>query len=319
MTSRTRAWLKNNFLERDPNEFAVDLIDSLGVGIMRYVGSLYYVDPSNGSDSNGGQSPDDAYATLQTAIDACTADNGDVIVVKPGNHGVTSTVTFDCSGITVVAAQLGLPAEEQGEKFTVNAAASLDDAPVGIITAPTRIIGLGFAGRDTTQESLLIDCEEAGGFSGGFSSLEYCRFSCWYGAMDAGLRTIGGAVNKVIGCSFDGIFAGFGTAAIIMENDTGGFAASYTEVKNCVFQGVGSGKHAIQHATGSVPVGVFYGHNRLVGGFLGNYGKFLDNNNVASTGLIADNWLAPLANQGAAFENMTNSSIGFADNHYEEA
>lgn len=282
-------------------------------------GEVYWVDPVNGASGNNGKKAAEAFATLQAGIDACTADNGDIVVVLPGNHSVTSTVTFDKSGITVMASHLGIVAEEGGEKFTVNAAASLDSAPVAIITAPCRIIGLGFAGRDTTQESLLIDCEEAGGYSGGFISLENCRFSCWYGAMDAGLRMIGGAVNKVIGCSFDGIFGGFGTAAIILENDTGGFTPAYTEVKGCVFQGVGSGKHAISHDASSTPYGFFYGHNRLLPGFLGNYGKFLDNNDVASTGLCADNWLAPLANQAAAFENLTNATIGFADNHYEEA
>lgn len=282
-------------------------------------GDVYWVDPVSGASGNNGKKADEAFATLQAGIDACTADNGDIVVVLPGDHDVTATVTFDKSGITVMASLLGLPAEEQGEKFTVNAAAALDDAPVAIITAPCRIVGLGFAGRDTTQESLLIDCEEAGGYSGGFVSLENCRFSVWYGAMDAGLRMIGGAVNKVIGCSFDGLFGGFGTAAIILENDTGGLTPAYTEVKRCVFQGVGSGKHAIKHATGSTPYGFFYGHNRLLPGFLGNYGKFLDNNSVVSTGMCADNWLAPLATQGAAFENLGAATIGFADNHYEEA
>lgn len=254
---------------------------------------------------------------LQDCIDACVADNGDVIVVQPGSHSVTATVTFDKSGITVLAAELGLPPEVQGEKFTVNAAAALDDAPAAIITDPCRIIGLGFAGRDLTQESLLIDCEEQGGFAGGFVQLEYCRFSVWYGAIAAGLRTIGGALNHIRGCSFDGLFGGFGTAAIIMENDAGGQAPAYTRVERCYFSGVGSGKHAIVHAVGSIPVGQIYAHNYMEPGFSGNAGAFLDNNNVASTGLVADNWTG-LADKATAFENLTNSSLVFADNHYDE-
>ena len=256
---------------------------------------------------------------LNTALGDCTAYNGDIIVVSPGNHSVTEVVDIDVGGVTIVAAELGLPAEEQGEKFTVNAAAAYTDGPAAVITAPCRIIGMGFAGRQTAGESLLIDCEEAGGFSGGFISLEYCRFSVWYGAMTHGLKMIGGAVNKVLHCSFDGLFGGFGTSAIGLYNDAGGLTPSYTEVKHCIFQGVGSGKHAIKHGTGSTPVGFLYAHNYLLPGFLGNYGKFLDNTNVASTGMCADNWLAPLANQAAAFENLTNATIGFADNHYEEA
>lgn len=256
---------------------------------------------------------------LNTALGDCSAYNGDIIVVSPGNHNVTEVVDFDVAGVTVVAAELGLPAEEQGEKFTINAAASYTDGPAAKITAPVRIVGMGFAGRQTAGESLLLDCEEAGGFSGGFITLEQCRFSCWYGAMTHGIKQIGGAVNKILECSFDGLFGGFGTSAIGYYNDTGGYTPSYAEVKRCLFQGVGSGKHAIKHATGSTPYGFLYAHNYLLPGFLGNYGKFLDNTDVAAKGMCADNWLAPLANQAAAFENLTNATIGFADNHYEEA
>lgn len=256
---------------------------------------------------------------LAAAVEAANADNGDIIVVNPGTHDLTAQLVIDKPGITIIASELGLPKEEQGEKFTINAAASLSSgAPVKILDA-CRIIGMGFAGRDLTAESLLIDCEEQGGFNGGFIELDYCRFPCWYGAIDQGIRMIGGALNKVRYCSFDGLFVGYDIGAIKLENDVGGFAPSYLEVDHTVFQGVGSGKHAIVHAAGSVPVGVYYGHNRLLPGFLGNQGKFLDNNNVASSGMCADNWLAPLANQGAAFENMATSTIGFADNHYEEA
>jgi len=265
-------------------------------------GRVFHVDPS-------------VSGSLQAAIDECTADNGDIIVVSPGTHSVTETVAFDKRGITVIAAKVGMA--ERGERFTVAAAASFDDGPAATITAPCHIIGLGFAGRDTTQESLLIDCEEAGGWSGGAIILDECRFSVWYGAMDAGVRCIGGAQNVIKSCTFDGLFGGFGTAAIVLENDTGGLAAAYLRVEDCLFQGVGSGKHAIKHATGSIPASVLYKDNVLLPGWSAQ-GKFLDNNSVASTGMAANNWLAPLANQAAAFENLTNSTIGFAGNHYEE-
>lgn len=281
--------------------------------------NILFVDPASGSDAADGTDPRNAKATLQAAIDLTEDDRGDIIVVFPGAHSVTTQVNFNKRGITVVASNFGSPAEEAAESFTVNAASSLTSGGPAKITAPVRIIGLGFASRDLTAEGLLIDCEESGGFSGGFNELINCRFSVWYGAVDYGIRMIGGAINKVRHCSFDGLFGGFDIGAIGLQNDTGGITPAYTEVDHCVFQGVGSGKHAIVHAVGSTPVGVFYGHNRLLSGFLGNEGKLLDNNNVASTGMCADNWVAPLANQGAAFENMTNSEIGFADNHYEEA
>lgn len=254
---------------------------------------------------------------LQAAIDQCVDDNGDFIVVTPGSHGVTEAVNFNKQGITVVAAQLGFPPEVQGEAFTVNAAASYTDGPAAIITKPCRIVGLGFAARDLTKESLLIDCQEAGGFSGGFIQLENCRFPTWYGAIAAGIRTKGGALNHIRGCSFDGLFVGFGTGAIVMEND-GALAPAYTRVQGNYFSGVGSGKHAIVHAVGSVPVDVLYADNYLLPGFLGNGGKFLDNNSVASSGAATRNVLGGLTNKAGAFENMTNSTLRVTGNHIAE-
>lgn len=280
-------------------------------------GNVFYVDPTNGDDTYDG-TKDLPWATMNTAIGQCTTDGGELIVVKPGNHGVTSTVNFNVRGITVMAAPLGLSSEEQGESFTINADSTYTDGPAATITQPCRIVGIGFAGRQTAGESLLIDCQEAGGYAGGFNELINCRFSCWYGAMTHGVKQIGGAVNKYLGCSFDGLFGGFGTSAIGFYNDTGGFAAAYTKVLRCYFQSIGSGNHAILHATGSVPVNFVYAHNYLIAGWAAQ-GKFLDNNNVAALGQCADNWLAPLATQAAAFENLTNATIGFADNHYEEA
>lgn len=255
---------------------------------------------------------------VANAIDSATADNGDIIIVTPGTTTLTEQLVIDKSGITIVAAELGLPAEEQGEKYTFYGG-SLTGAPVKILD-PCRIIGIGFAGSDVDAESLLTDCEEQGGFNGGFISLEQCRFPVWTGApLDQAIRCIGGAIVKVRDCSIDGLFQGFDVGAIVLENDTGGFTPAYTEVLRTRFHGVGSGKHAIVHAVGATPVSVLYAHNYLLPGFLGNQGKFLDNNSVAATGLIADNWLAPLANQAAAFENLAGATLGFADNHYEEA
>jgi len=255
---------------------------------------------------------------LQEAIDNCEADNGDVIVVSPGSHANTAAVEFNKAGIIVVAAEMGLPPEVAGEQFTLNAAASYTDGPAAIFTAPCRIVGLGFAGRQTAGESLLIDCQEAGGFSGGFVQLLNCRFSAWYGAMDALIRMKGGALNHIEGCSFDGLFGGIGTGAIVAENDAA-LAPAFTRVLRNRFSGLGSGKHAIVHAAGSVPVGALFMENTMEGGFSGDTGKFLDNNDVASHGLVAGNWLGGMANKAAAFENLTNSTLAFAGNHYEEA
>jgi len=72
MTSRTRTWLKQNFLETDPYDFNNDLIDTMGFGITGPVGLDYIVDGSGNndyaSDSNPGTDPDLPLLTVQQAI-----------------------------------------------------------------------------------------------------------------------------------------------------------------------------------------------------------------------------------------------------------
>lgn len=274
-------------------------------------GKRFIVDPAGNGD----------YTEPQSAIDACEDWRGDKIICKAGTISVDTPVLFNKQGITVVSEGMGLPPEVQGERFTIQPSATFTDGPAAIITAPCRIIGLGFTTRyiaadDPDSAGLVIDCEEAGGWSGGFSSIENCRFSCWYGAQAYGILTIGGDLNFIRGNSFSGLFGGFGTAAIGMQNDTGGFAPAHSHVEYNYFYGIGSAKPALKFITGAIPLSLVFAHNRNLDGF-GTRGPMLDNNSVVSGGLVADNWTG-LANKAAAFLNLTNSNLSFNDNHYEE-
>lgn len=83
-----------------PNEMAGGLTSP-------HIGDIYYVDANNGSDSAGGKSWSDAFATLAKAEDACTSNNYDVIIVAPnGTSGTseTATITWDKNYITVIGA-----------------------------------------------------------------------------------------------------------------------------------------------------------------------------------------------------------------------
>lgn len=59
------------------------------------VGNIWYVDPTNGSDSAGnGTSQAGAFATVATALNAATANNHDVIIISPtGGTGRTAETT----------------------------------------------------------------------------------------------------------------------------------------------------------------------------------------------------------------------------------
>lgn len=298
---------------RDGFPHALDrLYDYLDDSLDAFVGNRYYVDPSSGvgDDSNTGLSKTFPLATMQAAIDKCTANNGDVIVRMAGTETVSEPVDFNKRGITVIAQEYGHPSHVKGESFMTYNNQS-DGGSAAIITEPCRLIGLGFAASDVSEEALLIDCEEAGGFSGGFIELRNCRFACWNGAIDALVRTVGGALNHIIDCEFDGVFVGVGTAAISMEGDTGGITPFYPRVIGCRFMALGSGKAAIEHKDAAAAEVVYMDN------VLGSEGVFLDNSDLASDGIAANNWLG-LANQAAAFTNMTNSNIKLVGNHYNE-
>lgn len=271
-------------------------------------GRRFYLDPVAGNDSYDGLAPDRPVLTLQEAIDRCTANAGDIIVRKRGTETVSAPVQFNKRGITVVRQDYGHPATVSGESFTTynDQAAGLSAA---VITEPCRLVGLGFATADISEEALLI--QGTGGFDGGFNSIEFCRFAAWNGAVDAGARTIGGALNHFYGCEFDGLFTGFGTGGIIMENDDA-FVPFYPRVEQCRFMALGAGNHAIVHS-GAAPVEVLYAHN-----YMGSSGAFLDNGDLAASGLVADNWLGG-ADQTAMFSNLTNSTMRIVDNHYDES
>lgn len=54
------------------------------------------------SDSNDGLSPENAFRTVDYAVGQTTASVGDVIVLLPGSHSVSATITVDVAGITIV-------------------------------------------------------------------------------------------------------------------------------------------------------------------------------------------------------------------------
>ena len=145
-------------------------------------GRIFYVDEDStgamtGSDSYGGLSPDDSFGTLQAAIDACTNDYGDLIICKAATQTVTEAVAFNKKGITVMAEPIGYPDIAKGERFMIYG--SHTDGPAGIITAPCKIIGMGFCGSEAAGGSLEIN-GTTGGFGGGnFVQLYNVRFSHW--------------------------------------------------------------------------------------------------------------------------------------------
>jgi len=87
-----------------------DMVYSLGgvpavSGLPLTLGDVYYVSSGSGSSANSGKTPEQPKATIDQAINLCTASQGDIIVVMPGHaetiSGATSLV-MDVAGVHVI-------------------------------------------------------------------------------------------------------------------------------------------------------------------------------------------------------------------------
>jgi hypothetical protein len=104
-------------------------------------GDSYYVDSNNGSDTYSGTSWTQAKATLDAAVNLCTADNGDTIFIAPAhaeNLAADSAVDVDVAGVNIV----GLMRGRQMPTFTATAIAG----DFKLAAARTTISNLRFLG-----------------------------------------------------------------------------------------------------------------------------------------------------------------------------
>jgi hypothetical protein len=99
-----------------PNEISLGGVSLLDT----YAGNVFWVDSGTGSDIGSAKgTKQKPYATLEYALDKCTAGNGDIIMVYPG-HAETLTVgfTLDTAGVSVI----GLGNGDNRPTLTINAA-----------------------------------------------------------------------------------------------------------------------------------------------------------------------------------------------------
>jgi len=280
-------------------------------------GRLFYVDPSSSVGSGigragaGGLSPEDAFLTLQEAIDACENWRGDVIVCAAGTQTVTTAVLFNKKGITVMAEGIGLPDDAQGERFMIYG--SHTDGPAAVISYPCKVIGMGFCGSEAAGGSLEIDGTTGGLNGGNLVHLLSCRFSHWGIAKAYALILQGTGDVRVENCYFDGYTAGWTTAAIECQLATASGTWA-TDIVGCKFMNPTT--YALKMATSSVPVRGIVEGNRLIGS-----GKFFDDNDVDGSWGFYGNYLptaTDTSSYGDTVTNLKTAGYKFAGNNYSE-
>jgi len=126
-------------------------------------GTEFFVDSTNGLDTNTGLDWINALATIDAANDKCTASNGDKIIVAPFHTedlAADSAIDLDTEGVTVVGVNFGR------QMPTLNATATAGDCKLA--AANVTVSGIRFTGGiDATTgivevsgaDCALIGCE----------------------------------------------------------------------------------------------------------------------------------------------------------------
>lgn len=138
-------------------------------------GSVFFVHSGTGNDGNTGESPDAALATLDAAINKCTASVGDIVVAMPGHSETISNATSivpDVAGVKFVglgegdnrpkidfdntASQVIFSAANQTIKnFVFECSVDSLVAALSVTASGVSILGCEFAAPTTAQNCLV--------------------------------------------------------------------------------------------------------------------------------------------------------------------
>ena len=163
-------------------------------------GNVYFVDSgaTGASDSNDGLRPDrgHALATLDGAINKCTADNGDFIILMPGHAESATAIAADTAGVTIIGVGYG---EAMPTITGTTAAADLIDVTAdSVVIKNVKLVG-GASGT-----TALIDVTA----DGDFFRLEDCYLAGATAPIDFITLATGADDVTILNNSFVGTGAG---------------------------------------------------------------------------------------------------------------
>lgn len=117
---------------------------------------VFYVDSGNGSDGNDGRDPGFPKATIDAAINACTASQGDVILVQPGHsETLTTQISLDVIGVSII----GVGEGTLRPQITVNA--GIDGIDIGAANCRVENIQFNEATDAAADSSINVDAADA--------------------------------------------------------------------------------------------------------------------------------------------------------------
>lgn len=142
-----------------------------GGGIPFVTGNVFFVDYRNGDDTNPG-TKDNPFKTLSAAHDACTSNNGDLIIIDGDSTVVeTAMIDFSKSRITVVGSN-GFHHFGQAAKVSIGVTIDTDDiALIKNTGVRNNFIGIKFISDNTLTQALYTFAE-----GGEYTTFINCEF-----------------------------------------------------------------------------------------------------------------------------------------------
>jgi len=201
-----------------PNGFAQG-VAIRGVPLLNtYGGNVFWVDSVHGADTGKG-THNQPFGTIDYAIGRCTADNGDIIMVKAGHaETITTAITCDVAGVTII----GLGAGKLRPALTCNAAIDT----ITVTEANVSIYGLYFLASTLTAVTSRVNVAAAN------CTISGCLFLC--GVYDLETITVADAGDDLLveNCEWRITADGPDAGIEIEANGVDGL-----QVKNCHFNG----------------------------------------------------------------------------------
>jgi len=179
--------------------------------------TIYYVDGTNGDDSNSGLSWDKALATITAGVAKLNAlGSRGLLYVAPGFYLEAAGVELTASKCGIVA--FGLPEDTVWFGSGVTGVVGASTTDLLIIKGGNNIIkGMSLFTYKDDKASIKFD-DTGGGYAGSFNIIENCWFSPQ--AQDGvgyGIHFLGGNSNIIQNCRFEGAK----TAGILIASNEG--------------------------------------------------------------------------------------------------
>jgi len=178
------------------SSFGIPVVPGMELG--KVWGKVFFVD-SAGSDDNNGESPDEAKATIQAAIDITGDGTGDKIFVRNGAYAESLTVSTSHDGIMIIG--------ESKANVVITGATDATDTLI-VEADDCTFANMSFAAYDAGSDISLI---KVTGDNNRFESLAFV-------GAEYQIETSGADDTMILGCTFVTPVDVTDGAAIVLED-----------------------------------------------------------------------------------------------------